>query len=225
MNPTTTPLLSEVLRRTLGHRHWQVRALHASGFCETWSVDDGVSRGFLKSASGPAAATLHAEADGLRALADTHTIDVPGVLWLETDAPSGLTLLGLEWLDLRAGGAGYGARFGRAMAALHVAALPALPGAARYGWARDNWLGATPQCNAPEMDWVTFFSRHRLGALSERLMQTRPEQAALCDAVQAVIDRWQALFDDGHEPRPSLLHGDLWSAPRPAAARQAPRGG
>lgn len=202
--------LEAALERSTG-RAWRANALASSGFCAVWRIDDGRDSAFLKSAGGAEGALLQAEAQGLRALAATRTVRVPEVLWLHTDAESGLSLLGLEWLDLRPPAAGFGARFGRVMAALHAAAVPVLPGEARYGWPADNWLGATPQCNRPCRDWIDFFNRQRLGALCSRLRQAGSGCAALCDGVDQVIASWPALFDDGYAPQPSLLHGDLWS--------------
>jgi fructosamine-3-kinase len=163
---------------------------------------------FVKTASAPAAAALHAEADGLHALAATRTIRVPAVDALGDD--DGTTLLVLEWLDLRRPDAGFGARFGRALGALHAA--PVDP--PRYGWPRDNVLGATPQRNRLTAgggtgDWIAFVASERLGAMQARLDPRR--DAALIDAVDGVVAALPACFADGHAPRPSLIHGDLWS--------------
>lgn len=176
---------------------WRAEALGASGFCATWQARGGEgARLFVKSGRGTVAAQLEAEADGLRHLNATRTVRVPHVEHAEPG------LLALEWLELRPPDAGFGERFGAALARLHAAPAP-IEG---YGWTRDNLIGATPQDNTPSADWLGFFARHRLQAMTARLRDGR-----LAEAVDEVIARLPALFDDGHAPRPSLIHGDLWS--------------
>lgn len=199
--------LAAALARELGGG-CTLRPLGASGFCATWQAQRGDMRLFVKSMPSDAAAPLHAEADGLRSLAATRTIRVPAVAAIADAGDT--TLLALEWLDLRAPDVGFGARFGRALAALH--AQPVHP--PRYGWPRDNVIGATPQRNRPTAgggvdDWIGFFARERLGAMRERLDARR--DGTLIGAVDDVIAALPAFFADGHVPRPSLIHGDLWS--------------
>jgi fructosamine-3-kinase len=122
-------------------------------------------------------------------------------------------VLVIEWLDFVAADAGFGARLGHALAGLHGAPCPMQP--ARYGWPRDNHIGATVQTNQPSTaattaDWIGFVARQRLGAMRARLALDAHLQP-LCSAVDAAIDALPALFDDGHRPHASLIHGDLWS--------------
>ena len=195
------------LTRALGGA-WALQPLHASGFCATWRAE-GAGRTLCVKAASPAdALPLVAEADGLRALAATRTVRVPAVEALADDGDA--TVLALEWLDLCPPDAGFGARFGGALGALHAA--PVEP--PRHGWPRDNAIGATPQRNrrtagGGTADWIAFWAHERLGAMRERLDPTR--DAALVDAVDAVVAALPAFFADGHAPRPSLIHGDLWS--------------
>jgi protein-ribulosamine 3-kinase len=143
-------------------------------------------------------AVLRAEAEGLAAIAATGTIRVPQVIGLDEERG----VLVLERLDFAIPDAGFGERFGRALAALH-----AHPCAERYGWLSDNFIGATPQVNTRSDDWIAFWRESRLAPMVARLRA----DASLCDAVQRVIDGMAKLFDDGYVPQPSLVHGDLWS--------------
>jgi fructosamine-3-kinase len=157
---------------------------------------------------------LAAEADGLAALAQTRTIAVPRLEGAWSDDEQGFAALAMQWLDFRyARDDAFGARFGRALGELHRA-VPA-EGGGRFGWRRDNMLGGTPQTNrwsAGEglAGWTAFFGVERLGAMRDRL-HASDAPAALLVAVERVIARLPAFFDDGHAPRPSLIHGDLWS--------------
>jgi fructosamine-3-kinase len=188
---------------------WDIARLAKSGFCDTWEARQGGLRLFVKSAPAAGAALLRAEADGLRSLAATGCVRVPAVHAL-ADLPAGGAALALEWLDFRTPDADFGARFGRALAALHAHPCPLEPPG--FGWRTDNCIGATPQRNTPlqpagRAGWLAFWSRSRLGAMRDRLPASATE---LRDAVDAVAERMPGLFTDGHQPRPALIHGDLW---------------
>jgi protein-ribulosamine 3-kinase len=193
----------------LGGR-WQVQALGASAFCDTWAARKGTERLFLKSTPAASAPLLRSEADGLRGLATTQTIRVPSVHAL-LERPGGGVILALEWLPFVQVDTGFGARFGAALAALHAHDCPLVPPA--FGWCTDNHLGATPQRNTPRHEasragWIAFLADARFGALRERL---RGASAELRAAIEAVIEALPALLADAPEPRPALIHGDLWS--------------
>ena len=196
------------LAAVLGTR-WNLRPLGNSAFCETWQASHGHLKLFVKSAGRAGAGMLRAEADGLRAIASTGCIRVPAVDSL-TDLAGGGAVLALEWLDFAKPDAGFGKRFGRALAALHAHPCPLDPPS--FGWRFDNYIGATPQRNTPlqpasHAGWLTFYARARLGCMRERLPASATE---LRDAVDAVLERVPRLFADGYVPRAALIHGDLW---------------
>ena len=146
-----------------------------------------------------------AEADGLAALRASGTVRVPATLGLGAgNADEGLAL---EWLDLRPLDARSGAALGVALAALHRAPPPrTLSG--RFGWTMDNFIGATPQANAPTTSWVAFWRDQRLVP-----QLARAKGAGYGGALQDDGARVVEALDDllrGHTPAPSLLHGDLW---------------
>jgi protein-ribulosamine 3-kinase len=228
LEPAAADAADTALRAVLGGGPWRWQALHASGFTATWSATRDGERLFVKTLpgeparadAGAAGGMLAAEADGLAALAATRTIRVPAVAAFVPAADGRPALLALEWLDLAPPDAGFGARFGVALAALHRA--PVDP--PRYGWPRDNFLGATPQRNTPTAgaapdDWLGFVAHCRLRAMVDGLRRTDadahagPARPQLVGAVDAVIDALPRLLDGphgAHRPRPSLIHGDLW---------------
>jgi fructosamine-3-kinase len=187
---------------------WRVQALDASAFCRTFRAQAlRQAPLFVKCLPADRAEVLQAEADGLAALAATQTVRVPRVVACFEAA--GLALLAMEWLDFAPSpAAGFGERFGRALAALH-AATP--PGGGCFGWRRDNWLGATPQGNAWTVasardGWLDFVQERRLLPMAAGLGEP------LVASVRRVVEVLPRLFDDdGHVARPSLIHGDLWS--------------
>ena len=194
-------VVEEDLQAALGGE-WKVRPLRASGFCDTWEARSGAHHLFAKSGTGPAIAMLRAEADGLRALRATGTIRVPKLrVWSERH---GSCVLAMQWLDLVTPDAGFGARLGEALAALHAS-----PHEGFFGWPQDNYLGATPQANAPTHgttaeDWCEFFANERLRAMQDKL-----HDATLSLALERVIAALPRLLA-GHAPVPALIHGDLW---------------
>jgi protein-ribulosamine 3-kinase len=170
---------------------WQLEPLAASGFCDTWRATRGHDRLFVKTGR---ADLLAAEANGLRALADTRTIRVPAVVHTAQG------VLAMEWLDLVAPDVGFGKRLAQALRQLHAHDAGPL-----FGWPRDNFIGATAQTNSQNRDWLAFHADQRLRAMTARLAHEQ-----LQEVIESVIDVMPLLFDDGYQPRPALIHGDLW---------------
>ena len=183
-----------------------VQWLHvgATGWGDAWSLDAGRRRRFVKIASASHGDMLVCEADGLRALAATHTARVPGVV--AAGASDSSAFLVLEWLDIT--GPAH-ANLGCALAQLHRVEAPGGPNGERFGWHRDNWIGGTRQANAWIDDWPAFFRDRRLA----------PQLAlALANGFGAAFERDGArllaqvpALLAGHVVTPSLVHGDLWS--------------
>ena len=140
----------------------------------------------MKEGAAERADAFAAEADGLEALRPH--IRVPRVL--DRGVKDGRAFIVLEHLELRRGG-DYAA-LGQMLAALHRQTGP------RFGWARDNYIGLSPQVNGWWDDWVEFWC--------ERRMRPQLERAGLKLDLKAL-----ARLLENHEPLPSLLHGDLWS--------------
>ena len=208
----TSAPLSHSLAATLGGT-WSVLRLHASGFCATWRAQQRGDVLFVKSLPLEQRDVLEAEADGLAALAAAGAIRAPSVIRCWRDADLGETVLALEWLEFCAPDEGFGRRFGRALAELHRATPQ--EGGGRFGWRRDNMIGATPQRNrwsegGTSAGWIDFFRRERLEPMRNRLA-AHAQSSALVEAVDSAMAALPALFADGHVPRASLIHGDLWS--------------
>jgi fructosamine-3-kinase len=145
-------------------------------------------KGFLKEGAPSRADALAAEADGLEALRPH--IRVPQVL--DRGIRNGKAFILLEQLDLQRGG--NFAQLGRMLAAVHRQTGP------RFGWARDNYIGLTPQQNGWRDDWAEFWREHRM----------RP-QVDLAKKKGFAVEMPRLALLENHRPQPSLLHGDLWS--------------
>ena len=155
---------------------------------------------FVKTGPPEDMARLAAEARGLKALADTGALRVPEVLLVGGEGRH--CYLVLEYLDLHPGGPGSFARLGRALAAQHR------PAASRFGFDRDNFIGAAVQSNVQSDHWPEFFSRARLLPQLRRAA-AGPHAGAWIDAGLRLAEAG-AQFFPGYAPAPSLLHGDLW---------------
>jgi fructosamine-3-kinase len=140
-----------------------------------------------------------AEAEGLRAIAQTGAVRVPAPLCTGEDRNH--SWLVLEHLSLASGPAGTMAALGEQLARLHRSS------AVRFGWHRDNTIGATPQPNRWTASWIEFWRTLRLGFQLE-LAARNGYAGALQRRGELLLAHLDALL--GHAPPPALLHGDLW---------------
>jgi len=144
---------------------------------------------------------LDAEKDGLAALEATRTVRTPG--FVEQGASGERAWLLLEWLDLVPLGAASGAALGTALAALHR--IPQQ----RFGWARANFIGGSPQPNGWSDDWLAFWREKRLMA-QLRLAAKHRLPSRMIDRGERLASDCEAFFRN-YAPAKSMLHGDLWS--------------
>lgn len=140
------------------------------------------------------------EAAGLEALAKTETVLTPQPLGVLTHASKAVLLM-TALTPARADNGTWG-RFGEELAKLHAHAA-----GDRYGFAMDNHLGLTRQVNTWCDDWVRFNAEYRLGYQLQLLRGTLQSREA--QLISDVINRLDQFIPG--RPRPSLLHGDLWS--------------
>jgi fructosamine-3-kinase len=178
--------------------------------CYFWPGDAGPM--FVKVAPLETRAMFAAEAAGLAELERSHAVRVPRVL--ASGHTGEAAFLALEWIETGVAGPQCEARLGRELAALHGVTAP------RFGWARDNTIGRTPQLNAVSEDWAEFFR--------ERRLRPQLEMAAAhgftdlpAAAGERLLESVQGLLA-GHRPSASLLHGDLWGGNWLASAAGEP---
>ena len=145
------------------------------------------------------------EADGLDALRTSGTsLVIPRVITVGPDDPGASSFLLLEYLAPGRHCAGFDEALGRGLAELHRAT------AERFGFATDNYCGATPQPNPWTDRWVDFYAESRLGYQLRRAAEDALLSRGDRQRIESLIGR---LGDWINEPEsgPSLIHGDLWS--------------
>ena len=138
-----------------------------------------------------------AEANGLRWLADTHTVAIPDLVGHD-ESSIAVALIGHG--PPSATGA---ESFGRALASLHQC------GADSFGAPWPGFIGPLPMDNHPEDDWATFFARRRIEPLVAQAQATGSLDAAGARAISDLLGRLDVI--GGPAEPPSRLHGDLWS--------------
>lgn len=154
---------------------------------EIWHLRFDTGREVVVKLGGQAAA----EAAMLRAIGATGA-PVPEVLAAQGD------LLVLSFIPaVRLSEAGWAA-LGKTLAVLHAADQPP-----RYGWSEDYAFGSLPIANGWTPDWRHFWRDYRL----EPCLTFLPRGiAARARHIATTLERFLP-----QTPRPSLLHGDLWS--------------
>lgn len=175
-----------------------VRPVTGGCIHSSFAVAGGASRYFVKVNEARYRDAFAAEADGLEAILAAGVVAPRPLCHGADDARAWLVM---EFVEL--GGPTEAARLGLQLAKLH-----SNQGAA-YGWRRDNYIGATPQRNAQTDDWARFWETQRLAPQLE-LAARNGLGEALVRAGGKLIGALPRILA-AHRPRPSLLHGDLWS--------------
>ncbi len=158
-------------------------------------IQIGQQLALIKWREQPANDFFVAEADGLACLAAAGALAVPAVLGVSQ------TWLALEWLEAK--GRYQAGDLGAGLAQLHQTFGP------NFGYSRSNFIGALAQPNQLSPNWAEFWRDQRfwpqveLAAQVGRMPKQRQQQC------QRLADQLEQLL--AHQPRPSLVHGDLWT--------------
>lgn len=175
-----------------------VTAVSGGSIASSFRCEGALGSYFVKLQPQAEIDVLTAEAEGAAALADTKTLRVPAVHGVGVSAP--WAYLVLEWVNFRNPTEAAQTSCGAALAALHRRT------AAEHGWPRPNFIGATPQVNQPLPHWPEFYCHRRL--LPQLALAHSHGFEALAQRGTDLVANLDKLL--GHEPAPSLLHGDLW---------------
>lgn len=164
-----------------------------------YKITNGSRNYFVKLNQASQIAMFEAEALGLKQMCETQSILVPKSICYGIEGNNSYIVL--EWLDL--GGRGQDKSWeemGRKLAALHH-----YQGKSEFGWDINNTIGSTPQINTWNADWAEFWAESRIG-YQLKLAKRRGGTFRQSDRLLKIIPELLA----GHQPQPSLVHGDLW---------------
>jgi len=159
----------------------------------------GKNRFFVKLNRAALLPMFNAEKAGLDAIRQSRTLRVPEVLM--TGIEGDYAFIVMEFIEF--GGRIDADGFAVALAAMHNSCDT------QFGFHGDNTIGSTVQVNTFNKDWVDFWRRNRLGFQLELARQNGLD-ARLIDAGHGLAEKLDCFFSTD-QPRPSLLHGDLWS--------------
>lgn len=194
-------LASKIARQLgLDEHDLKVRRMPGGDIASSWLLAAADHWVFVKTLPIRRAGVLSAEADGLKALADTREIRTPRVYG--RDRTDEIAWLAMQYIELDRRDEIGDKRLGRALARLHRHT------GEQFGWHRDNFIGLTPQINNRVRDWSEFFLWQRLGRQLDLLAEHEPD-GGWTRLQKPLFESWLRRFPR-HRPAPSLIHGDLW---------------
>lgn len=140
------------------------------------------------------------EATGLRLLADTAGVKVPGV-FLHGQSEDNIFLV-LEYIDPGPQKVSFWSDFGRSLARMHRHSSDA------FGLDHDNYMGSLYQSNKRHVSWRDFFTQERLEPM---VRMARDRGYINRETIPAFERLYRRLHDIFPEEPPALIHGDLWT--------------
>ena len=178
------------------------KTVAVSGGCinSSYRLEGKTGAYFVKLNRNDRLSMFEAEVCGLAGLAATGTVRVPQPVCCGVSGDK--SYLVIEYLQLRPAGVLCDRLLGQRLAAMHDIVQPF------FGWHRDNTIGSNPQINTRHMDWIEFFAQRRLG-FQLKLAATHGFGGKLQRQGEKLMECLPVFFMT-HQPKPSLLHGDLW---------------
>ena len=173
--------------------------IRGGDICTAYKIEANTRNYFLKTHQPSMLDMLLCEAASLNSIAETASIKTPAVI--TCDKTKKYSFLVLEFLELISSGSH--ANLGIALATMHQHQ------SGYFGWHHNNYIGTTTQLNTKSNDWIDFWRVMRLNH-QLRLAQSNSAPTTTLDICRKLAEELPALFTD-YTPKPSLLHGDLWS--------------
>jgi fructosamine-3-kinase len=137
-----------------------------------------------------------AEAEGLKELKNSKTVDVPEVL--ATGETGNMAYLLLEFKKEGSQKAPFWSRFAHDLAALHRTT------GAEFGFQSSNYIGSLPQCNHRHSSAADFYLHERL----EPQFKLAQANGFSFPGLEVIF---QNIVEAIPKENPALVHGDLWS--------------
>lgn len=144
---------------------------------------------------------FEAELQALLEMQASDTLRIPKPLCCGTSGTN--AFIAMEYISFGSANSTSQRLLGEQLAAMHRIT------AKHFGWQRNNTIGSTIQLNEQSDDWVSFWCDQRID-LQLKLLNQGGHQGAIQSLGQQLLDALPTLLA-GHNPSPSMLHGDLWS--------------
>lgn len=164
-----------------------------------WRANWGMRTVFIKCDDRALLPCFSAEADQLDLLSRSQTVRVPRVWGVGSDRD--YSFLILEFLHPRPLDAHNAFLLGQQLARLHQWSEQC-----QFGLDYDNELSTVPQPNTWQRRWSSFFAEQRIGWQ----LELAAEKGITFGNIDTIVEHIRQRLA-GHQPQPSLLHGDLWS--------------
>ncbi len=191
--------ISQVLAEQFG-AYYSIKkkeCIHRGEMHKAWIISDGIQPVFVKANEKSYRSMFRAEADQLEILRKTTALNVPMVYGVGCSQNHSFLLL--EALDIQQQSS-LTEEFGYQLAQLHQ-----ISGTKFYGLDFDTWLGSVYQPNKWHSNWAKFFSEQRIGWQLQLCKDKGLDFGNIDEIVQSVAQKLAK-----HNPKPSLLHGNLW---------------
>ncbi|TMX45840.1 fructosamine kinase family protein [Vibrio sp. Hep-1b-8] len=173
--------------------------VHGGEINECYMISDGEQRYFVKVNQRGSLPNFEAEAECIHMLRESRTVSVPELVLAGTTKDNAFIILNyLPTKPLDDSKNSY--LFGQQIAALHQWGEQQ-----EYGFDQDNFIGATIQPNKWDRKWSRFFAEQRIGWQLQLMQEKGINLVDINDFTQLIQTRLA-----NHQPKPSLLHGDLW---------------
>ena len=191
--------ISQVLADQFGAYYLikEKECVHRGEIHEAWIISDGIQAVFVKANERSYRSMFRAEADQLEMLRKINVFRLPMVYGV--GCSSNHSFLLLEALPISQQSS-LTEDFGTQLARLHQ-----VSGTKYYGLDFDTWLGSVHQPNKWHASWAKFFSEQRIGWQLQLCKDKGLDFGNIDQIVQSVAKKLAK-----HNPKPSLLHGNLW---------------
>ena len=161
-------------------------------------ISDGQRSYFVKLNDKERVDMFRGEWTSLDHLRRSQTVTIPRPICSGTTAS--ISFLVLEYLSFGEADEEDWYMLGRQLAHLHQSQHQPM-----YGWDEDNFLGLSVQPNSWHKKWATFFAEQRIGWQLKLLEEKNIRLGDIEEIIGGI-----KLHLIHHQPRASLLHGDLW---------------
>jgi len=194
--------IEQAINATSSH-HFIVKNHHTitgGSINKAYKISDGHQDFFVKTNHAHLVNMFAAEMAGLEEIRASNTLYSPKPITMGTS--NNTAFLVLEYLNME-GHPIDDVQFGQQLAAMHQRTNR------HFGWHQNNTIGSTAQENNISSNWIQFFQKHRL-EYQFNLAAANGFTGKLQNHGEKLMADLELFFSNYH-PKPSLVHGDLWS--------------